>query len=240
VTTPAAFTRKPTCMIDPNATARTKARYNRMAGLYDRLEFLMEFPAREWRKRVWDQVRPGKILEVGIGTGKNMPYYPAGAEICGIDLSDGMLAQARERARREQVAIDLREMDVQALDFPADSFDTAVATFVFCSVPDPVRGLQELARVAKPEGKILLLEHVRLEGPWIGRLMDFLNPLVVRLVGANINRRTVENAKVAGLMLESVEDLTTNGLVKLIQARPNKPALEEVQPPPVESSPKGN
>jgi phosphatidylethanolamine/phosphatidyl-N-methylethanolamine N-methyltransferase len=226
-------------MNDFDATALTRVRYNHIAGLYDRLEFLMEFRAKKWRKHLWDQVRPGKILEVGVGTGKNMPYYPAGAEMYGIDLSDGMLAQARDRAKREQIAIDLREMDVQALNFPTDSFDTAVATFVFCSVPDPVLGMQALARVVKSEGKILLLEHVRLEGPWSGRLMDFLNPLVVRVVGANINRRTVENVRAAGLVLESVEDLTTNGLVKLIQARPNKPALEKVQPPSVESSPGG-
>jgi ubiquinone/menaquinone biosynthesis C-methylase UbiE len=116
-----------------------------------------------------------------------------------------------------------------------------VATCVFCSVPDPVRGLQELARVVKPEGKILLMEHVRRwrvrgsAGSWTSS-----PPLVVRLVGANINRRTVENARAAGLVLESVEDLTANGLVKLIQARPNQPALGKAQPPPVESSPKGN
>ncbi|CAG0969296.1 partial demethylmenaquinone methyltransferase / 2-methoxy-6-polyprenyl-1,4-benzoquinol methylase, partial [Anaerolineae bacterium] len=130
-------------MSDPQATALTRARYNRIAGIFDSLEFLMERRAKAWRRHLWDTVRPGKILEVGIGTGKNMPFYPEGAEICGIDLSDSMLAQARKRADRESVAVALREMDVQALDFPDDSFDAAVGTFVFCSVPDPVQGMKE-------------------------------------------------------------------------------------------------
>ncbi len=225
-------------MPDFHATALTKARYNRIAGIFDRLEFLMEYRARTWRKRLWDQVESGTILEVGVGTGKNMPYYPDGAEVCGIDLSDGMLAQARERAKRAHVAVDLREMDVQCLDFPDHHFDAAVATFVFCSVPDPIQGMKELARVVKPEGKILLLEHVRLGG-LVGRLMDFINPLVVRLVGANINRRTVENAKLAGWVLESVEDMTANGLVKLIHARPHTQGSKPVQSTSVESLPGG-
>ena len=208
-------------MIDIQATAQTKARYNRIAGIFDYMEWLMERRAQAWRKRLWDSLGPGSILEVGIGTGKNMPFYPEGGRICGIDLSDGMLKQARLRAARDTIDLDLREMDVQGLAFPDDSFDAAVATFVFCSVPDPVLGMQELARVVKPGGKIVLLEHVRLDHPLAGWLMDFINPLVVRMVGANINRRTVDNARKAGLVLESVVDLAANGLVKLITARPD-------------------
>jgi phosphatidylethanolamine/phosphatidyl-N-methylethanolamine N-methyltransferase len=206
-------------MIDQQATTLIKARYNRIAGIFDAMEVLMEFRAKTWRQVLWNTVQTGRILDVGVGTGKNLPYYPKSGEIVGIDLSDRMLAKACQRAKDLQIPVELREMDAQALNFPDDSFDTVVASFVFCSVPDPVLGLRELGRVVKPAGKILLLEHVRLEGKFAGLLMDLLNPLVVRLVGANINRRTVENVRLAGLKLESVEDLTGNGLIKLIQAR---------------------
>src|SRR3972149_2737713 len=97
--------------------------------------------------------------------------------------------------------------DVQALSLPGASFDAAVATFVFCSVPDPVLGLRELARVVRPGGQALLLEHVRSANSILGAVMDAINPLVVRMMGANINRCTVENARASGLQIESVEDL---------------------------------
>ena len=118
------------------------------------------------------------------------------------------------------VAADLRVGDVQALDFPDNSFDTVIATFVFCSVPDPVQGLRELGRVVKPGGQILLLEHVRVDRPLMGRAMDLLSPLVVRIWGANINRRTVENVKRAGLKLERIKHFGPMGMVKSIVARP--------------------
>ncbi len=201
-------------------TQVTRKRYNRIAPLYDLMETFVERARfQKWRARLWSRVRPGRILEVGVGTGKNMPYYPPGAQVTAIDLSEAMLARARSRARKLGLDVDLQWMDVQSLAFPDDAFDTAVATFVFCSVPDPIRGLQELARVVKPEGDIWLLEHVRVDRPIIGPLMDLLNPLVVRMVGANINRRTVENVRRAGLTLVSVENLSGD-LVKLIHARP--------------------
>src|SRR3972149_5835540 len=97
--------------------------------------------------------------------------------------------------------------DVQALSLPGASFDAAVATFVFCSVPDPVLGLRELARVVRPGGQVLLLEHMRSANALIGAVMDALSPIVVRMMGANINRRTVENVQEAKLQIESLEDV---------------------------------
>ncbi len=207
-------------MIDPKQTDLTRARYNRIAPIYDLMEILPERRFTPWREQLWDQAPAGQILEVGVGTGKNFPYHPEGAVITGIDLSEEMLARAQRRAQALGRELDLRQMDVQQLDFPDDTFDAAVATFVFCSVPDPVLGLRELSRVVKPGGRIFLLEHVRIDRPIIGRIMDFLNPLVVRLYGANINRRTVENVRRSGLNVESVTNLGPLDVVKLIIAQP--------------------
>lgn len=203
--------------IDIRQTALTRARYDRLARVYDLMEALIErFNFRRWREQLWSRVRGEHILEVGVGTGKNMPFYPPEAQVTAVDLSKKMLAQARKQAQQLGLEVDLRTMDVQHLDFPDDSLDAAVATFVFCSVPDPVLGLKELARVVRPGGQIILLEHVRARHPILGRIMDWLNPLMVRVMGANINRRTVENVQKAGLSLRKVEDLTSSGIVKLI------------------------
>jgi len=197
----------------------TERRYNRIAPFYDLMEWVTERSAfREWRNDLWSRVPPGKVLEVGVGTGKNIPYYPKGADVTAIDLSEGMLTKAKERGKSLDVKVDLQHMDVQSLSFPDNTFDSAVATFVFCSVPLPVRGLQELNRVVKSGGDIWLLEHVRINKPLIGSIMDTANPLIVRMMGANINRRTVENIKNAGLQIVNVESLKGD-LVKLIHIR---------------------
>jgi SAM-dependent methyltransferase len=175
------------------------------------LERLERSFMRSWRQRLWSLVPTGRLLEVGVGTGKNMPYYPAGAKVTAVDLSDKILARAHRRAVREGVDVELHEMDVQDLSFERDSFDTALATFVFCSVSNPVRGLRELGRVVRPEGLIVLLEHVRIDRPII-------------------NRRPVDNARRAGLTIERVDDLLPMGLVKLIVARPGRRPVMGAKP----------
>jgi ubiquinone/menaquinone biosynthesis C-methylase UbiE len=211
-------------MLDEVETAATRARYDRIAPIYDLMEAWIERRYGKWRRRAWELAIGPQVLEVGVGTGKNMPYYPPHVHVTAIDLSDRMLERARRRAAILARKVTLIQMDVQALDFADNSFDSALATFVFCSVPDPIRGLRETARVVKPGGRVVLLEHVRAEDPLLGRLMDILDPLVSQLMGPHINRRTVENVRKAGLILEQVQDLEGKGIFKLIVARTPHPS----------------
>ena len=173
---------------------------------------------RKMRKMLWSRVEGTRILEVGVGTGKNFPYYPGEVEITAIDFSDRMLARAREKATKQGARVHLLQMDVQHLTFEDNTFDTVVATFVFCSVPNPVRGLMEVARVCRPGGKVVLLEHVLSANRAIAWVMNLVNPLAVRIGGANINRATVDNVVKSGLVLEQVTNLGV-GIFKLIEAR---------------------
>ncbi|KIX13117.1 class I SAM-dependent methyltransferase [Dethiosulfatarculus sandiegensis] len=203
-----------------NSTNETRRRYNSIARLFDFFEAPLEkrkFAA--WRQMLHREVVGPKVLEAGVGTGKNLPYYHRGLSYTGIDLSPAMLARARERANRGKNPVRLAEMDIQNLALPDNYFDTVFATFVFCSVPDPVAGLKELKRVCKPGGQLLLLEHVRPKGNLQGRIFDLLNPLSVYFLKENINRRTLENLRKAGWSIERITDLSSE-VVYFFQARP--------------------
>ena len=208
--------------IDTAATARAKARYDRIAPVYNFMQGVVERLAfRRLRRLLWQNEIGENVLEVGVGTGKNIEYYPSQARVTAVDFSQRMLKQARQRAEVTHRAVDLRQMDIQSLDFSDATFDTVVATFVFCSVPDPVLGLQELARVTKPNGRILLLEHMRPESRLIGRVFDWINPVLVWLFGFNINRRTVENIHSAGLDIEVNRKLDRSGIMRFFILKPN-------------------
>ncbi len=201
------------------ATEIAKRRYNRIAPIYDFMESLVEKSRRsKWRDLLWSKVEGNNILEVGVGTGKNFPHYPPDAEITAVDFSDKMLEHAKNKASKHKVKVRLYQADVQNLEFPDNTFDTVVASFVFCSVPDPIRGLMEIERVCKPGGKVALLEHVLSANRILGWLMNLANPLVVRMIGANINRQTVANVMKTDLVVEQITDLGV-GIFKLIEAR---------------------
>lgn len=193
-------------------------RYQRISSFYDLMEILPERRYISWREQLWSLVKGPEVLEVGVGTGKNIAFFPDGVKVTGVDLTQGMLEQARNRAAILKRDATLLLGDAQSLEFPDAVFDTVIATFVFCSVADPVQGLREVSRVVKPGGQVLLLEHVRSAKPILGELMDFLNPALVRVTGANINRRTVDNVRGAGLSIDHVENLGVGDIYKMIIA----------------------
>ncbi|MGZ5052603.1 MAG: class I SAM-dependent methyltransferase [Methylobacter sp.] len=200
-------------------SATIRKRYDRIAPYFEGMEAVMEgLFFRNWRKRLWSKVDGHHILEVGVGTGKNFDYYPKDARITAIDFSPQMLKQAERKRTRKNVVVELEEMDVQSLYFADNSFDTVICSFVFCSVPSAVKGLKEVYRVCKPGGQVLLLEHVVSSNRAIAALMNLLNPIVVKLVGANINRNTVKNIKACAFTSVQVDD-RSGDIIKLIEAR---------------------
>ncbi len=193
-----------------------RKRYDRASLFYDIMEAPMEMMAfEEWRIQLMSELK-GKVLEVGVGTGKNIAFYPDGLDITAIDFSEKMLAKAKIKAMQNNKKVNLLQMDAQKMDFPGNCFDMVFTTCVFCSVPDPIKGLGEIRRVCKPDGKIIMIEHVRSEKAVLGLIMDVLNPLVVNMHGANINRRTVESIRMAGFAEIKVTNLWSD-IVKKIE-----------------------
>lgn len=204
--------------IDGNRTELTRQRYDRIAPFCNALEWLMELRFRRWRRELWGNLAGDAILELGIGTGKNLRFYPSGKNVTAIDLSEKMLERARRRAERLGTRVQLQVADVQALPFEDASFDEVVATFLFCSVPDPVLGLREARRVLRPGGRLLLLEHVISEVPLIRTLMRWFDPIPFRIWGAHIDRDTVANVRTAGFV-DIASRSKALGLIQLIKAR---------------------
>jgi ubiquinone/menaquinone biosynthesis C-methylase UbiE len=199
---------------------RIQRKYNRISPYYDLMEWFLEKLAfSRWRRMIFDSLHGENILEVGVGTGKNLDFYPLGKRITALDFSRGMLDKARKKAEKKGIGVDLRDMDVQDLQFEDQSFDTVLATFVFCSVPDPIKGLREIKRVCEKKGRIILLEHVRPRGKVLGKIFDLLNVATATLMGVNVNRDTVTNMERVGLNILEERNLFKD-IVKLIMALP--------------------
>ena len=178
-------------------------RYQRIAWAYDLLDLPFEYGRyRKIRPQIFRGLS-GRILDAGVGTGRNFPFYPLGSEVVGIDLSPGMLARAERRRPLATASVVLRQVDVTRLDFPDRSFDAAVATFLFCTLPDDlqVAGMRELGRVVKPGGLIRCLEYTRPSGGLRRAMTHLWEPWINWAYGAGFDRETEKRAPEAGLQL---------------------------------------
>lgn len=189
------------------ATQTVQKRYDRFSYFYDFLESGAEkWMFSTWRRKLISKLK-GNVLEVGVGTGKNLGHYGRKAKVTGIDLSPKMLEKAKQKINSLKGNYELLVMDAQHLKFKDRSFDYVVCTFVLCSVPEPVGALKEMKRVCKKRGKIIMLEHVLSDNWFIALFQHIHNPLTRILFGFNVNRKTVENIKKAGLEIKKEENL---------------------------------
>ncbi len=167
-------------------------------------------------KREWFSRSAGLTLLVAVGTGLDLQYFPSEQKVVGVDISSKMLEKAKGKLNVNTSNIGLVRADVQMLGFADNSFDSVVTSCTFCSVPDPVSGLEELKRVMKPGGKLLMFEHVRSNIFWMGPMMDLLT-YVSRKVGPDLNRKTKENVIQAGFKLKQEINIYLD-MVKLFEA----------------------
>lgn len=199
-------------------------KYQRIAPFYDLLDLVFE--ARRYRtlRPLLFEGLSGRLLDAGVGTGRNILYYPSGSTVVGIDLSPAMLARAERRRNRLNAAVELRVMDVLHLDFPDNSFDAAVATFLFCVLPEELQvvALRELGRVVKPGGLIRLLEYVRPQRTLRRLLSRIWQPWIAWAYGASFDHQTEAHVSEAGLELIEAR-FVVDDLVKLISARTRAP-----------------
>ena len=185
--------------------------YDRRMGFFERVLF---GDGREW---VCSRAS-GEVLEVAVGTGRNFPFYPAGVQLTGIDLSPAMLEIARKKADELSLDADLRESDAQELPFSDASFDTVVCTLSLCNIPDDRRAIAEMKRVLRPGGRLLLLDHVKASSKaWLAaqRVLELLS---WRFACDHLLRRPLEHVVAEGFEVEQRERYKA-GLVERLSAR---------------------
>ncbi len=163
----------------------------------------------------------GDVLEVAVGTGRNFALYPANTRLTGIELSPRMLEIARARARAVGREVDLRESDAQALQFPDEAFDTVVCTLSLCNIPDDRKALAEMKRVLRPNGRLLLLDHIPASSGLVRAMQRLLEQLTLRIEGEHLLRRPLAHVVAQGFEIERVQRLKL-GIVERVSAR--KPA----------------
>jgi ubiquinone/menaquinone biosynthesis C-methylase UbiE len=195
------------------------SKYNRISPIYELIDLPLELLFfRKWREEALSGLR-GKVLEIGIGTGRNLRYYPPGCFVTGIDNSEGMLEKAREKATNMR-NVNLLLMDAEHMEFPDNSFDYVVITFVLCTIPDPVKALKEMRRVLKPSGELIALEHVHSSYPFIAWFEDLINPFLFFLLGDHTTRHTLKNIEEAGFTIKEAKKLAFKDVFRKIRAKP--------------------
>jgi SAM-dependent methyltransferase len=169
------------------------------------------------RQRAFANVE-GQVLEVGVGTGANLPFYPDSSHVVAVDASAEMLALARRR--RTRAVVRLSQTDAHRLAFPDATFDEVIGSFLLCNVADPPAVLREVRRVLCPGGRLLLLEHVRGAHPWVARLTDLLDlPWHAWSRSCHLNRETEATVASAGFTITRSERYAL-GVVQIIEAVP--------------------
>lgn len=146
------------------------------------------------------QKASGEVLEIGSGTGLNFPFYVNAKKVTAIEPEPLMKQLSLPRAQQAHVHIEVLSADAENLPFPDNHFDSVVCTLVLCTIPDPIKALEEISRVCKPDGQLFLFEHVKMDHhPFLGQLQERLTPLWRRLCdGCHLNRPTLELVKQAG------------------------------------------
>jgi ubiquinone/menaquinone biosynthesis C-methylase UbiE len=188
------------------------ARYDRQMGFCDRILFA---GGREW---ACSQVT-GEVLELALGTGRNLPYYPADVRLTGIELSPRMLEIARARAEELGRDVDLRIGDAQALEFGDESFDTVLITFGLCTIPGDGGTVTEAYRVLRAGGRLVVLEHVRSPSPTVRAVQRVLDPLSVRFAADHLVRDPLDYLASVGFEIKSLERLK-RGIERVVARKP--------------------
>ncbi len=202
------------------STTFARDRFDELAGSYDWqmriFEMLLFGDGRRWAASQAE----GDTLEIAVGTGRNLAFYPTGVNLTGVELSDNMLDRARVRAQRLGRDVELRQGDAQSLDFADESFDTVIDTCGLCTIPDDAAAIREARRVLRPGGKLLLLEHVRSPLAWVRTGERLVEPLMARDAD-HLLRDPLDHLEQAGFVVDYVARLKL-GIVERVRAhRPN-------------------
>lgn len=193
--------------------------YDALGGRYDVLTRVIDGTVLNRLRRQLLAHARGSVLEIAIGTGKNVRYYPRDCEISGVDFSIKMLEVARRRAAREGRAIEIHRGDAAALPFDDARFDTVVCTLGGCTFDDPARVFREMRRVCRPDGLALWLEHVRPPSPAAQAVLGAVAPLTKRVLGCDPTRDTERTIREAGWQLDDVQR-EWRGVLLAMRARP--------------------